>query len=47
MIYLALSEGYTWCSSSFRFGEGGEVIGSVCRDAGKERIGEFGVVDHY
>jgi len=46
MIYFAFSEDYSWCPPSFRFGEGGEVMGSVFRDAGEEGIGEFSIIDH-
>ena len=43
MIYLGLLEEDCWRLLSV--GEGGEVIGTVFCDAGKEGIGEFGVVD--
>ena len=46
MIYLGLLEEYSWCSTSFGFGEGGKVFGSVFCDAGEEWIGKFGVVDY-
>jgi len=46
MVYFCLLQDYRWGPPSFGFGKGGEVIGAMFRNAGKEVIGEFGVVDN-
>jgi len=45
MVYLCLLEDYGRSPPSLGFGKGGEVIGAMFRNAGKEVIGQFGVVD--
>jgi len=46
MVYFSLLEDYSWCPPSFGFGKGGDVIGPMFRNTGKEAIGKFGIANN-